>query len=259
MSTIASPRPSIASSSRRNSASTDTTITSTTARANPSAAERAALRRNRSALRDYYNIKKDNEAPSQDGLTVPTFDGEQESELDKPGFDPEAYVERLLSHESLEAVLRVEAGLVSDIFSLDGEKKALVYDNYSKLIAATDTIRNMREKMDPMTPTTSTLSPAIGHIAETAARLSADLSKSNLRTDPSASVALATKRKQQESVRWVLGAPDRIRELVEDDQRDAAETEWQEISEILSKWEGVKGTEEVRQACLEALKKEDSG
>jgi hypothetical protein len=110
--------------------------------------------------------------------------------------------------------------------------------------------------MDPMTPTTSTLSPAIGHIAETAARLSADLSKSNVR---SAADAAATKRKQQESVRWVLGASDRIRNLVENDQRDAAEAEWQDISEILSKWSGVKGTEEVRQACLEALKEEDSG
>lgn len=28
-----------------------------------------------------------------------------------------------------------------DIRGLDGERKALVYDNYSKLIAATDTIR----------------------------------------------------------------------------------------------------------------------
>jgi hypothetical protein len=255
MSTIASPRPSIASSSRRNSGSTDITVTSTTARGNPSAAERASIRRNRSALRDYYNIKKEIEA-TQDGVADSTFDGEEESELDKPGFEPEAYVERLLRHEGLEAVLRVEAGLISDIYSLDGEKKALVYDNYSKLIAATDTIRNMREKMDPMTPTTSTLSPAIGHIAETAARLSTDLSKSNVR---SAVDAAATKRKQQESVRWVLGAPDRIRDLVESDQRDAAEAEWQDISEILSKWTGVKGTEEVRQACLEALKKEGSG
>lgn len=31
-----------------------------------------------------------------------------------------------------------------DIRSLDGERKALVYDNYSKLIAATDTIRKVR-------------------------------------------------------------------------------------------------------------------
>ncbi len=30
-----------------------------------------------------------------------------------------------------------------EIRSLDGERKALVYDNYSKLIAATDTIKRV--------------------------------------------------------------------------------------------------------------------
>ena len=33
---------------------------------------------------------------------------------------------------------------VLEIKGLDGERKALVYDNYSKLIAATDTIRKVR-------------------------------------------------------------------------------------------------------------------
>jgi len=35
-----------------------------------------------------------------------------------------------------------------DIRGLDGERKALVYDNYSKLIAATDTIRKVRLWLD---------------------------------------------------------------------------------------------------------------
>lgn len=33
---------------------------------------------------------------------------------------------------------------VLEIRALDGERKALVYDNYSKLIAATETIRKVR-------------------------------------------------------------------------------------------------------------------
>ena len=53
----------------------------------------------------------------------------------------------MLAGEGLERVLRVEGGLISEIKGLDGERKALVYDNYSKLIAATETIRRMREKM----------------------------------------------------------------------------------------------------------------
>ena len=34
--------------------------------------------------------------------------------------------------------------LTKDIRNLDGERKSLVYDNYNKLIAATETIRKVR-------------------------------------------------------------------------------------------------------------------
>jgi hypothetical protein len=59
----------------------------------------------------------------------------------------------------------------TDIRALDAEKKALVYDNYSKLISATETIHRMRANMDPLTPTALTLSPAIAEIYERASQL----------------------------------------------------------------------------------------
>lgn len=40
-------------------------------------------------------------------------------------------------------VLMSECGDDIEIRGLDGERKALVYDNYSKLIAATETIRKV--------------------------------------------------------------------------------------------------------------------
>ena len=45
-----------------------------------------------------------------------------------------------LAEESLEGLLKCEASLIGEIRGLDGERKALVYDNYSKLIGATETI-----------------------------------------------------------------------------------------------------------------------
>jgi hypothetical protein len=145
----------------------------------------------------------------------------------------------------------VSSGLVSEIRSLDGEKKALVYDNYSKLIAATDTIRSMREKMDPMTPTTSTLSPAIGHIAETAAGLRAATAK-----DGGWDSGLQETRKRQaerDVVRWVLEGPERIRRLVESEEQEAANREWKEVEAVLDKLGEAKGVEKVRRGCKEAL------
>jgi YD repeat-containing protein len=50
----------------------------------------------------------------------------------------------LLEKDSLKALLRTENELVAEVRGLDGERKALVYDNYSKLISATDTIKKVR-------------------------------------------------------------------------------------------------------------------
>ena len=66
------------------------------------------------------------------------------SELDAEGFDAAAWVERKLEESGLEELLRLYTSVLGEIRALDAEKKALVYDNYSKLITATDTIKKVR-------------------------------------------------------------------------------------------------------------------
>ncbi|GAB7361391.1 hypothetical protein MBLNU230_g1444t1 [Neophaeotheca triangularis] len=257
MSTIASPRPSVSLSSRRTSVSTEETarrsVSTTRAAGLGPGPATGNLRRNRAALRDYYGLKANAAASNQDAApvaaTAPAVEVEKESELDKEGFDPQAHVHKLLSTESLEGILRAEAALVAEIRGLDGERKALVYDNYSKLIAATETIRKMRTNMDPLTPTTATLEPAIGHIAEVAVGLSKDLQNSRLSSDGAedGSAAAAEKRNQQQTVRWVLDTPERMRKMLAEGRKADAEAEWEDVSTLLDKWDNVKGVAELRE------------
>ncbi|KAK5129489.1 hypothetical protein LTR08_003212 [Meristemomyces frigidus] len=249
MSTIASPRPSITLSSRRTSTSTDTTTA-------PSAGA-PTHRRNRTnnALRDYYNLQST--LPPSDTASTSSTPPPLEhppSELDAPHLDPDAYVHALLARQDLAAALKTEARLVAEIRGLDGEKKALVYDNYSKLIAATETIRGMREKMDPLAQT-SGLMEDIGAIAERAGQLVGVLEKGGA----GAEGERQKRQKKQETVRWVLGAPERLRGFVREGERERAEGEWREVERLLDRWRGVKGCEEVRRACLEALEDTEAG
>ncbi|RAH54210.1 hypothetical protein BO85DRAFT_141372 [Aspergillus piperis CBS 112811] len=212
MSTLSSPRPSIASSrahsptptsSHRPSLDTLNTnynLNNLSASSTPSTARAVSPslhpRRNRAALRDYYNLKPSSAAdPNNDGRrsrSIPrhTDAGDISSsssgaggpsilsttgtELDSPDFDPQRYVNQLLASSSLSTVLKAENTLVGDIRTLDSERKALVYDNYSKLIRAVETIGKMRRTMDdrgaPLTMT-KTLGPAIAFVAETAGGL----------------------------------------------------------------------------------------
>lgn len=148
MSTIASPRPSIASLTTESSShrqSFDAPLQSPRLFEFPSST--GSQRRNRTALRDYYRLAK-NPTTSASEASTPLQDDElvgavPESELDAEAFDAEGYVKGILAKEGLEDLLRIERVLINEIKALDGERKALVYDNYSKLITATDTIRKV--------------------------------------------------------------------------------------------------------------------
>lgn len=62
------------------------------------------------------------------------------SEIDEPGFDVDTYVAKVVAESSLEELLTLYTKVLGEVRALDAEKKALVYDNYSKLITATETI-----------------------------------------------------------------------------------------------------------------------
>jgi vacuolar protein sorting-associated protein 51 len=107
-------------------------------------------RNNRAALREYYNLKKtplvevtDTDSNTGEDPTA-AYSEVPQSELDVDGFDADAYVRRQLEASSLEELLRTYTRVLGEIRALDAEKKALVYDNYSKLITATETIRKVR-------------------------------------------------------------------------------------------------------------------
>jgi hypothetical protein len=114
-------------------------------------------RNNRAALREYYNLKKSSAAATPPLLEVTDADsaagdagGELShsdvppSEMDAPAFDADAYVQARLTDSTLEELLKTYTRVLGEIRALDAEKKALVYDNYSKLITATETIRKVR-------------------------------------------------------------------------------------------------------------------
>jgi len=157
-----------------------------------------------------------------------------------------------------------------EVRNLDSDRKSLVYDNYSKLLSATSTIRRMRGNMDPLAPTTHTLGPAVAHIAETAASLSSSMKA--LPTRPTGlglgieismdgeveeKKEAASKQRQRDTVRWVLDTPRRLQEMIDQEQDEEAEKEWEEVSKILDKWEGVAGVKELRAQCEEMMMEAD--
>ncbi|KAF8533745.1 Vps51/Vps67-domain-containing protein [Trichophaea hybrida] len=192
-------------------------------------------KRNRSALRQFYGL-------SASGEILP--------ELDRDNFSAGAYVNKLLAEKGVRELLQVENELVNDIRGLDGERKALVYDNYSKLIAATDTIKRMRASMEPMTPTTSTLEPAVSHIEG----VSRELVQGMRAASPRPQKVWEKANRDMETVKWALEAPQKIRALTEEGNGEGALIVWESLRGLCEKWKGTKGVEELMKSGEEAMK-----
>jgi vacuolar protein sorting-associated protein 51 len=246
------------------------------ARSTSPAPPNPSQRNNRAALRDYYNLKsKASSRPNPSrtsslasttsnatASTLTALDDSSisstfKSQLDEENFDAETYVQELLQTSTLKTVLKAEGSLVSEIKNLDGERKALVYDNYSKLITATQTIGTMRTSMDEAgggsLRSIGMLGPAIDAVSKSAVQLASGTGGNVSIQKREERAAIRAERLKRETVRWVLGTPARLQKNLAAGKRDEAEADWQEVQQVLDKWERVRGAAELKASCQEIL------
>jgi vacuolar protein sorting-associated protein 51 len=318
MATISSPRPHSPTSSTRMQSPNVTQSPSDTPNSSvrtsldlptptdPPAQTTTAQHRNRAALRDYYNLKSKQPGPhnlsrtasiastastatvtstaipeiriSTDTDLASTSTSISTAPLDDPSFEPEPYISSLLTSSNLKTVLKVEAILISELRNLDGERKALVYDNYSKLIKATRTIGGMRMNMNGEERGTSGRGGVgdrrvgglskdgmrdLGRRVEGVRRLADELGvggvEGGVQEGAKEMKEAKKQREKRELVRWVLDGPQRLSKMVESGQMQEAEAEWKVIGRLLDKWDGVKGVEETRRDCEEAMRTAEVG
>lgn len=300
-----SVRPSIEIPVRTNSSSPSRQQQNATATSTP-AGPQTQQRRNRAALRDYYNLK--GKAPSGTGGAVGGGNGGQNmsrtasiasnasdstmtssathqipdsasaalpAQLDDPSFDAEAHVSELLKTASLRDILRTESVLVSEIRTLDGERKALVYDNYSKLIKAVGTIAEMQKGMhkrgEYYGQQQDRFSAALGRNEvqslglegveklggklDTLVTVVKELAPAKTEGEANDGHSLRNRdlTRQQETVKWALGAPSRLQDLVARQELDEARREHEAVLEVLTHWKGVPGVDELQAKCASLM------
>jgi hypothetical protein len=66
----------------------------------------------------------------------------------------------------------------------------------------------------------------------------------------------STQKREKDTVRWVLAAPQRLEKLVAEDKQEDAEKDWKEIQHLLDAWGDVKGVAEIRGGCEKVMNRE---
>lgn len=206
------------------------------------------------------------------------------AQLDDPSFDAEAHVAELLQQAGLRDILRTESVLVSEIRTLDGERKALVYDNYSKLIKAVGTIAEMQkgmhkggdrgygagggglqqdrfgaalgrnekqrlglegvERLGEKLDALVTVVKELAPAAEVDSEAPAGRGRQQKNRDL---------KRQKETVRWALDAPSRLEEMVARQKHDEARRDYEAVLEVLAGFKNVRGVDELRSKCARIM------
>ena len=82
----------------------------------------------------------------------------------------------MLSNKSLPELVQKSNDLSLEIKELESDMQMLVYENYNKFISATETIQDMKMKVDGMEGEMGRLSKSVSEITESSSRINENLS-----------------------------------------------------------------------------------
>lgn len=180
-------------------------------------------RRVRSLLSSYYGSSGD--APFAPGArAVPA------EPIDAPDFDAERYVRETLERTPLDALREKCASMREEARRLDGDAQTLVYENYSKFIAATDTVRDVRVNARAMEETMKEAKHLITATVEKAKQVDKNLS---LRRDQV--LALSGVRGLIAKLQNAFDVPEKMRAAINRDAPGVAANYYAAISPLLAK------------------------
>uniref|UniRef100_A0A914Y6J0 Vacuolar protein sorting-associated protein 51 homolog n=1 Tax=Panagrolaimus superbus TaxID=310955 RepID=A0A914Y6J0_9BILA len=133
--------------------------------------------------------------------------------LNSSDFEAESYVQNLLQKKGLDELVAIEEDMVQNVRRLDSEMHQLVYENYSKFLTATNTVRNMQTEFQKMSDDMGNLTNKMDKIADLSGSLCNvfDRHRQNVRklTDASKTV---------KGLQYIVKLPQRLQNLI--DQKD---------------------------------------
>lgn len=150
--------------------------------------------------------------------------------LDSASFDKESYVKDRLEKSSFAELLRMDDSLVHEVRTLDADVQLLVYDNYSKFIDATDTIRSMKDKINEIETEVDALASRVENVHNKTLEV-------NERMRPKRSRIEKLVRLQSliQKLNFLFELPLRLRQCIEMDAASQAVQYYQRAVPILQK------------------------
>jgi len=141
-------------------------------------------------------------------------------------------------------LMNQEKEIVNQIKGLDSDMQTLVYENYNKFIAATETIRKMRVDFKSMEEEMDQLAGSMSSITQFSSQIS-DKLRSRRQDVATFSATHATLQKLE----FVLELPNKLTECLEEDQYRQAVEYWSRANTALDHYRDMPSFQGIQEDC----------
>ena len=175
-------------------------------------------------------------------------------DMDATSFDPDSYMQRLIKDNSLAALMNHEGNVVRQIHSLDSDMQTLVYENYNKFIAATDTIKKMRVDFRTTDDDMAELEDKMAAITKQSARVSESLRDRRQRT-----AQLAATHGLLKKMEFLFELPEKLKECIADKDYALGVKYYVRAQKVLDQYEHMPSFSGIQTDCDEIMVQLRSG
>ncbi|KAK5578350.1 hypothetical protein RB653_008020 [Dictyostelium firmibasis] len=169
--------------------------------------------------------------------------------IDGPSFNLNNYFDSIVRTSTLNQLIQKDNQMVSEIRTLDGDMKTLVYDNYTKFINATDIIKKMKTNVENMEEGMALLSKNMDLITNCSEKINSTLSVRRDRIDQ-----LSGLQKLLQKLQFLTALPSSLNHCLAMQAYNQAVRYYNSNSGILKQYSHIPSFQNIQNECDSIMK-----
>ncbi|KAJ3323984.1 Vacuolar protein sorting-associated protein 51 [Boothiomyces sp. JEL0866] len=196
----------------------------------------------RALLQQYYQQQE--ESPTRSVKRADPID------IDGPTFHAELSFNMAIKEQTLSELIANNNNLVSDIKDIDGKLKTLVYQNYSKFLTASDTIRQIKITADDMDTQIHKLQGKMDQISKSLGALSENLTPEQEKIRELDGVDILVKK-----LNFIIDLPLRLTKLLESKNYVESVMFYAKTVDLLDHYKHIPMFNQIAEECVVLIRK----
>jgi len=195
----------------------------------------------------YYGITAEGQQ-APEGTSSSSKEQAVPATIDSPSFNASSYVEDMLENMRAQDLLETDVAFVHDIRSLDSDMQMLVYENYNKFIAATETIKRMKTNVEAMDSDMNSVKMKMDLINSRSAALDNSLREKNSKVEKFVRVQRLLKR-----LEFLTELPERLTGMIDRKEYDAAVQLYRRTNNVLTRYGHVLSFKNIQKSANDMM------